>query len=408
MTSQQHPFSQQNALQNIVARILLAKGPQSNMAVARVEDFLNGGKELSRDEKDQCFIDSNAAYATIVDYNQLERFSYRAFLPRSPNCGEVTGPNWRPGLYPNCPDYSLDASWIDSDGAYAYTMSMHLNVLNSCTSTEFTPSRHIQCPSNKNWVVGYIQWHLAAAPEGTHEYNWVGKSAGVEMVTGFVSHVNSKGMIVDATRAHQHHNDDNDSVGVISSKFDLIGYACFSPLELLGVDFYRFSIRKGGAVHGNTLSLFPAVPWQNPMVGRAYQAPAYCGLNVDRNVNAALSGVGSATSIDALMASFSDLAVKVEAGNAPTLSVTDVVVAGRQHRQGRFENDWTPDVARAFGHVLKTVKRNGGNKDGGSSVVNPAKRKQEGGGNVAHEVGGGGGGGGGSKRKKKSLDTHVW
>ena len=67
MTSQQHPFSQQNALQNIVARILLAKGPQSNMAVARVEDFLNGGKELSRDEKDQCFIDSNAAYATIVD-----------------------------------------------------------------------------------------------------------------------------------------------------------------------------------------------------------------------------------------------------------------------------------------------------------------------------------------------------
>ena len=28
--------------------------------------------------------------------------------------------------------------------------------------------------------------NLAAAPEGTYEYNWVGKNAGVEMVAGFV------------------------------------------------------------------------------------------------------------------------------------------------------------------------------------------------------------------------------
>ena len=58
------------------------------------------------------------------------------------------------------------------------------------------------------------------------------------------------------------------------------------------------------------------------------------------------------------MSSFSTLAVKVEDGKVPTLTVTDVVVLGRQHRQGRFENEWTPNVARAFGDVLKAIKRN--------------------------------------------------
>ena len=38
---------------------------------------------------------------------------------------------------------------------------------------------------------------------------------------------------------------DRMNVEVISSKFDLIGYACFSPWNCLGQS-YRFSIRKGG------------------------------------------------------------------------------------------------------------------------------------------------------------------
>ena len=127
----------------------------------------------------------------------------------------------------------------------------------------------------------------AAAPEGTYEYNWVGKNAGVEMVAGFVWHIDSKGMVVDPEMLQR----DRMNVEVISSKFDLIGYACFSPLELLGADFYRFSIRKGGEVRGNTLSLAPAIPWQNPMVGRAFKVPEYCDLSVG-SANPALKDLG--------------------------------------------------------------------------------------------------------------------
>ena len=277
--------------------------------------------------------------------------------------------NKQPSCYPSSPDYSLDASWIDSDGAYAYTMSMHLNILKSCSSVEFTSTRRIQCPPHKKWVIGYIQWNLAAAPEGTYEYNWVGKNAGVEMVAGFVWHIDSKGMVVDPEMLQRNRM----NLEVISSKFDLIGYACFSPLELLGADFYRFSIRKGGEVRGNTLSLAPAIPWQNPMVGRAFKVPEYCDLSVS-SANPALKDLGSANCIDDLMSSFSNLAVKVEDGKAPTLTVTDVVVLGRQHRQGRFQNEWTPNVARAFGDVLKAIKRN----NHGIAIqheVNSAKRK---------------------------------
>ena len=46
---------------------------------------------------------------------------------------------------------------------------------------------------------------------------------------------------------------------VISSKFDLIGYACFSPLELLGVDFYRFQFEKE-AKYAETPSPCPCHP----------------------------------------------------------------------------------------------------------------------------------------------------
>ena len=56
------------------------------------------------------------------------------------------------------------------------------------------------------------------------------------------------------------------------------------------------------------------------------------------------------------------------------MTVTDVVVLGRQHRQGRFQNEWTPNVARAFGDVLKAIKRN----NHGIAIqheVNSAKRK---------------------------------
>ena len=341
-------FVETAAIKNIVTRVLLAKGkdwPKNAIAIERVAEFLEGGKELSRDEKDEYFIDSNAAYKEIIDYQQLHKFSYKAFLP-------LEG-NKQPNCYPSSPDYSLDASWIDSDGAYAYTMSMHLNILQSCSSVEFTSTRRIRCPPHKKWVVGYIQWDLAAAPEGTYEYNWVGKNAGVEMVAGFVWHIDSKGMVVDPEMLQR----DRMNVEVISSKFDLIGYACFSPLELLGADFYRFSIRKGGEVRGNTLSLAPAIPWQNPMVGRAFKVPEYCDLSVS-SANPALKDLGSANCIDDLMSSFSNLAVKVEDGKVPTLTVTDVVVLGRQHRQGRFENEWTPNVARAFGDVLKAIKRN--------------------------------------------------
>ena len=100
-----------------------------------------------------------------------------------------------------------------------------------------------------------------------------------------------------------------------------------------------------------------------------------CELNIG-NANAALNDLGSAKSVDDLMSSFSNLAVKVEAGKVPTLTVTDVVVAGRQHRLGRFENDWTPDVARAFGDVLISVKRNNDNNNMESNV-NPIKRKND-------------------------------
>ena len=358
-------FVETNTIKNLVARLLLCKGnkwPNNSITLQRVADFLEGGKELSRDEKDEYFVDSNPAYEKIVDYQQLHKFSYKAFLPLDGS----TQPNWRPSN----PDFSLDASWIDSDGAYAYTMSMHLNILKSCSSVEFTSTRRIRCPPQKKWVVGYIQWNLAAAPEGTYEYKWVGKNAGVEMVTGFVWHIDSKGTVVDPEVLHKDHT---NNFQIISTKFDLIGYACFSPLELLGADFYRFSIRKGGEVRGNTLSLAPAIPWQNPMVGRAYKVPGYCELMAG-NANPALKDLGSANCIDDLMSSFSNLAVKVEDGKAPTVTVTDVVVLGRQHRQGRFENEWTPKVARAFGEVLKTIKRN--NHDVAMQhEVNSAKRK---------------------------------
>ena len=358
----QYTFLEQDALKNIVSRVLISKGANwayNSVAISRVGEFLAGGKELSRDEKDKYLVDSNPAYEKIVDYKQLERFSYKAFLPFGSNSG-----------LPTSPDFSLDASWIDSDGAYSYTMSMHLNVLTQY-NMEYISAKKIQCPPNKNWVVGYIQWNLAAAPEGTYEYNWVGKSAGVELVTGFIQNIDSKGMIVDPKMLQNN----NNKIEIISSKFDLIGYACFSPLELLGADFYRFSIKKGGEVRGNTLSLAPAIPWQNPMIGRAYKVPKYCELKIG-NTNAALNDLGSAKSVDDLMSSFSNLAVKVEAGKVPTLTVTDVVVAGRQHRLGRFENDWTPDVARAFGDVLISVKRNNDNNNMESNV-NPIKRKND-------------------------------
>ena len=46
------------AIKNIVARVLLAKGekwPDNAIAIERVAEFLEGGKELSRDEKDEYF-----------------------------------------------------------------------------------------------------------------------------------------------------------------------------------------------------------------------------------------------------------------------------------------------------------------------------------------------------------------
>ena len=355
-------FLERDALKNIVYRILWSKvgfevySRLSNLvAVDRVCDWLGGGTELSREEKDRLFVDMDAAYKKVVDYKQLERFSYKAFLP--------SGSGWTTNYYPKDYDYSLDGSWIDSEGAYGYSLSMHLNVLRSRSGVPYSESKRIDCPPNKGWVVGFIQWNLSLAPEGTYEYSWVGKSAGVEMVVGFVSHIDSKGMIVDPATLGEGTN-----VDIFSSKFDLIGYATFSPNECLGADFYRFSIKKGGEVEGVTLSHAPAIPWGNPVKGRAYKVPTYCELKV-MSANAALKGLGSAKNVDELLESFESLAVNVEARKAPTLTVTDVVVVGRQLRQDRFENEWSVDVARAFGNVLKTVKRN--NKQDDAS----AKRK---------------------------------
>ena len=165
-------FVETAAIKNIVARVLLAKGekwPDNAIAIERVAEFLEGGKELSRDEKDEYLIDSNAAYKKIVDYQQLHKFSYKAFLP-------LEG-NKQPNCYPSSPDYSLDASWIDSDGAYAYTMSMHLNILKSCKQRGVHVDEGYDVHHTKNGSLatfnGTLQRH-----EGTYEYNWVGKMLG--------------------------------------------------------------------------------------------------------------------------------------------------------------------------------------------------------------------------------------
>ena len=52
----QYTFLQQDALKNIVSRVLISKGANwayNSVAIARVGEFLAGGKELSRDEKDK-------------------------------------------------------------------------------------------------------------------------------------------------------------------------------------------------------------------------------------------------------------------------------------------------------------------------------------------------------------------
>lgn len=319
-------------------------------AVDAIARWLGGSQELPRDEKDILMNFHQRTMRshwedTIVDYETLENFSLHSLRSE--------GVSIQPPV-PFETDFLLTGGVVEIQSEDTYAWSYTITIIKLSGSVADMNGLTLTCPEGKSWCAAYASWTLVSGPQESEHL--VGICAGVELLVGFLTHVDAHNISVVVDEEEEKGNSSGGEQEIVATKFELLGIGAFSKEDCLGCGFYKFTINAQGKVAGFELGQQGEPDWEVPISGRASFMPPYCHLKLYK-LSETLQLLENIETIEEVIEAFRTIRRMVEVGRTPTLGVSDVIAAGKKIRdESSLGKLWDRSVAQEFGALLKALK----------------------------------------------------